>query len=394
MPGWPPEYTNRPCSGLMIGMSIGRTERTGPISSGSWEWNTATSRETSNSTIVSQTTSAYSSPDWGRAALVFSILTAMAGRCAISAGATPVRGHTSGTTGSGGATRAASIVGVTVTGGGVTGGGVGALHAPTPAVARTEIDTATTRSRRIAARGCPDVRVGVVVERATCNSSSPDLVGRAVGYGASTPHCTAHLGCRCAARPPVGTCRTARFGRRDGVHPPAPRRAGGVGPRVGTDRPARWARARRRRHRARAGRPGWQHLRFHRRTTPGDAGRRGPAGLRMRHPRAARRTRPLGARPAGPTHRGPAGADPIRRRRRRARRPADRPVRPGRRRECAGRRTPAGRAPVHLPCAHPAAPDPRAGRGRHPVSYTHLRAHETRHDLVCRLLLEKKKKKK
>src|SRR5450756_3078732 len=30
--------------------------------------------------------------------------------------------------------------------------------------------------------------------------------------------------------------------------------------------------------------------------------------------------------------------------------------------------------------------------GAHPVSYTHLRAHETRHDLVCRLLLEKKKK--
>eukprot|EP00825_Cyclidium_porcatum_P021032 TRINITY_DN2358_c0_g2_i1.p1 TRINITY_DN2358_c0_g2~~TRINITY_DN2358_c0_g2_i1.p1 ORF type:complete len:267 (+),score=1.71 TRINITY_DN2358_c0_g2_i1:229-1029(+) len=30
----------------------------------------------------------------------------------------------------------------------------------------------------------------------------------------------------------------------------------------------------------------------------------------------------------------------------------------------------------------------------YPVSYTHLRAHETRHDLVCRLLLEKKKKKK
>src|SRR5450756_3069663 len=30
--------------------------------------------------------------------------------------------------------------------------------------------------------------------------------------------------------------------------------------------------------------------------------------------------------------------------------------------------------------------------GTEPVSYTHLRAHETRHDLVCRLLLEKKKK--
>ena len=29
--------------------------------------------------------------------------------------------------------------------------------------------------------------------------------------------------------------------------------------------------------------------------------------------------------------------------------------------------------------------------GGRTVSYTHLRAHETRHDLVCRLLLEKKK---
>src|SRR5450756_1994397 len=58
----------------------------------------------------------------------------------------------------------------------------------------------------------------------------------------------------------------------------------------------------------------------------------------------------------------------------------------------------------------PARPDLRPHRGRHAheasrrdpathwastvsVSYTHLRAHETRHDLVCRLLLEKKKKK-
>src|SRR5450759_4458873 len=31
--------------------------------------------------------------------------------------------------------------------------------------------------------------------------------------------------------------------------------------------------------------------------------------------------------------------------------------------------------------------------GKPAVSYTHLRAHETRHDLVCRLLLEKKKRK-
>src|SRR5665648_1213957 len=35
-----------------------------------------------------------------------------------------------------------------------------------------------------------------------------------------------------------------------------------------------------------------------------------------------------------------------------------------------------------------------AGRTPNPVSYTHLRAHETRHDLVRRLLLEKKKKNK
>src|SRR5450759_5495241 len=36
------------------------------------------------------------------------------------------------------------------------------------------------------------------------------------------------------------------------------------------------------------------------------------------------------------------------------------------------------------------SPRQRIGE-QQPVSYTHLRAHETRHDLVCRLLLEKKK---
>src|SRR5659263_25101 len=34
----------------------------------------------------------------------------------------------------------------------------------------------------------------------------------------------------------------------------------------------------------------------------------------------------------------------------------------------------------------------RVGIRLNTVSYTHLRAHETRHDLVCRLLLEKKNK--
>src|SRR5450759_2304600 len=40
--------------------------------------------------------------------------------------------------------------------------------------------------------------------------------------------------------------------------------------------------------------------------------------------------------------------------------------------------------------ARPWRPGLRKSMG--PVSYTHLRAHETRHDLVCRLLLEKKKR--
>src|SRR5450756_2639225 len=39
----------------------------------------------------------------------------------------------------------------------------------------------------------------------------------------------------------------------------------------------------------------------------------------------------------------------------------------------------------------PPAPTRSCGIRPMTVSYTHLRAHETRHDLVCRLLLEKKK---
>src|SRR5450756_3054741 len=39
----------------------------------------------------------------------------------------------------------------------------------------------------------------------------------------------------------------------------------------------------------------------------------------------------------------------------------------------------------------PGVVGPHAADEQGPVSYTHLRAHETRHELVCRLLLEKKK---
>src|SRR5450756_1941373 len=45
----------------------------------------------------------------------------------------------------------------------------------------------------------------------------------------------------------------------------------------------------------------------------------------------------------------------------------------------------------HSGDAVPAGRDPPRRLQGCPVSYTHLRAHETRHDLVCRLLLEKKK---
>src|SRR5450756_699394 len=46
----------------------------------------------------------------------------------------------------------------------------------------------------------------------------------------------------------------------------------------------------------------------------------------------------------------------------------------------------------YRPGAGAATRSGRAAPGLTSVSYTHLRAHETRHDLVCRLLLEKKKK--
>src|SRR5665648_608425 len=91
-------------------------------------------------------------------------------------------------------------------------------------------------------------------------------------------------------------------------------------------------------------------------------------------------------------------------RRRAGRRPGPPPSAPRGRsaaiRRPGGRSRPARRRARPRPAGHVRAP-PRTApaiRPRHPsappVSYTHLRAHETRHDLVCRLLLEKKKKRK
>ena len=50
---------------------------------------------------------------------------------------------------------------------------------------------------------------------------------------------------------------------------------------------------------------------------------------------------------------------------------------------------------AHIICYNPEKPNRLEGlclRTCEPVSYTHLRAHETGRNLVCRLLLEKKKK--
>src|SRR5450756_2757936 len=61
---------------------------------------------------------------------------------------------------------------------------------------------------------------------------------------------------------------------------------------------------------------------------------------------------------------------------------------------CAARRSTLGKGQRPRPLQAPAVDVLTwlAAAERDPVSYTHLRAHETRHDLVCRLLLEKKKK--
>src|SRR4051812_7809850 len=76
--------------------SIGRTERTGPISGGRVEWKTATNRVIPPSTTCSQTMSAALSPVWGRASTEFSIFTARAGRLTASDTSTPVSGQTIG----------------------------------------------------------------------------------------------------------------------------------------------------------------------------------------------------------------------------------------------------------------------------------------------------------
>src|SRR5450756_2518614 len=57
-----------------------------------------------------------------------------------------------------------------------------------------------------------------------------------------------------------------------------------------------------------------------------------------------------------------------------------------------GRESPNSAAFAATPAGMPGIVSWNYDRYGTPVSYTHLRAHETRHDLVCRLLLEKKKK--
>ena len=64
-------------------------------------------------------------------------------------------------------------------------------------------------------------------------------------------------------------------------------------------------------------------------------------------------------------------------------------------RQVVGRRIGSASGTRGVSCSPPRTePTPADRRGAGPVSYTHLRAHETVLDLVCRLLLEKKKKTK
>src|SRR6478609_4932481 len=149
MPGWPPEKASSPCMGARIRGSIGRTERMGPTSSGTCEWKTATSRDTSNSTMVSQTTSAWSRPVCGRATAVFSIFTASAGRAAGSP-ATPVSGQVGGTAGAGAPPLSGAIVGPWVTAGGVelAGSGVLGLQAATASAMPASRAAAAPRAPR------------------------------------------------------------------------------------------------------------------------------------------------------------------------------------------------------------------------------------------------------
>src|ERR687891_396053 len=127
----PPDeaYSGRPNSG-MNSRSLVRTERTGPTTDASYDWNTAASRVRLASTGSSMTMSACLSPDWGRASETLSILTIRAGRLILPPKSpwTPV----SGATGGGGAGVGGGAGGGR---GGVLGGGGGAGAGPPPPAA-------------------------------------------------------------------------------------------------------------------------------------------------------------------------------------------------------------------------------------------------------------------
>src|SRR5688572_12559144 len=76
--------------------STSRPDRTGPIASGSSEWNSARNRVRPPSTSSSNTMSAASSPSGGSAAEALSILTARIGWSISSSSSSPVRTATGG----------------------------------------------------------------------------------------------------------------------------------------------------------------------------------------------------------------------------------------------------------------------------------------------------------
>src|SRR5438105_10784192 len=94
----PPEYAKTPPIGVTMLWSVLRTDRTDPTFAGAWEWKIVARRVRPSSTTSSYTTSACSTPYFGRVLPVLSIFTVMAQRVFawLCGSGRPVSGHTGG----------------------------------------------------------------------------------------------------------------------------------------------------------------------------------------------------------------------------------------------------------------------------------------------------------
>ncbi len=132
----PPENAKIPPTGQTMSGSVRRTDRIGPTTSVDFDWNIASRRVIWPSTTSSQTMSASSIPDCGRASGVFSTFTLSTGRfCATPVGSgRPVNGAT------------AAAAGLVVE---VAAGFLAAASLPPHAAARTATASAAARAVRL-----------------------------------------------------------------------------------------------------------------------------------------------------------------------------------------------------------------------------------------------------